>query len=161
MISAYFPGCLVLKDSRLFNPYKEAIYSLNLCISMTELISRTQVSFVALGHTVHWTDPWFYIDMFVFFDLHICLFCRTQKFSCLFDRIVFFLHFLMVNGFCEFWHIITWYWLQLSQFQSKKTDIHKWFLSGFYFLKCMNLNCERYPYKNVSFLGRIWELRKR
>ena len=38
MISAYFPGCLVLKDSRLFNPYKEAIYSFNLCISITELI---------------------------------------------------------------------------------------------------------------------------
>lgn len=40
MISAYFPGYLVLKDSRLFNPYKEAfiIYCFNLCTSITELI---------------------------------------------------------------------------------------------------------------------------
>ena len=41
MISAYFPGYLVLKEySRLFNPYKEAfiIYCFNLCTSIPELI---------------------------------------------------------------------------------------------------------------------------
>lgn len=166
MISAYFPGYLVLKDSRLFNPYKEAIYSFNLCTSITELIWQTQVSFVALGHTVHWMDPWFYIYMFVFFfggllTYMFASFAECRNLAVYLIGLGFFLHFLMVNGFCVFWHIITWYWLQLSPFQSKKTDIHKWFLSAFYFLKCMNLNCERYPYKNVRFLLRIWELRNR